>query len=169
VFSSRSTSTWVTIVSCVFAFVLSTRVVARLVVKSSVPWRPSGKLVSRRSATSASGASQRSPGPLAVRLGRRASGRTSAHVMMEPPTPLSSCDATRPMFGQPEVMGMSWPTGSRWPRRESLAGGFVGCPQSPSCPRGISASASSTSMLPWVLGRRARRRALPSMASSPGA
>jgi hypothetical protein len=112
---SRSASTWVTIVSCVFASVLSMRVDAKLVVKSSMPWRPLGKLANRRSATSASGDSRRSPGPFVVRLDCPASGRTSARVMMEPPIPSSSYSAMQPMFGWPDAMGVSWPTGSRWP------------------------------------------------------
>jgi hypothetical protein len=44
-----------------------------------------------------------------------------------------------------------------------------GCPRSPSHLGGIFVSASSTSTLPWGLNQRARRRTLPSMASSPGA
>jgi hypothetical protein len=55
VFSSRSASTWVTIVITVFAFVLSTRAIAKHVSNSSMAWRPLGKSVSWRSATSASG------------------------------------------------------------------------------------------------------------------
>jgi hypothetical protein len=166
---SRSASTWVMIVSCVFAFVLSTRVIAKLVVKSLMPWRPLGKSVSRRSATLALGASRRSSGPFAVRLGRRALGRTSTRVMVEPPIPLSSYSATRPMFRQPEVMGVSWPTGSQWPQKERLTGGSAGCPRNPSHPRRISVSASSTGTLPWGLSQRVRRHTLPSMASSLGA
>jgi hypothetical protein len=73
------------------------------------------------------------------------------------------------MFGQLEVMGASWLTGSRWLQRESLTGGSAGCPRGPSRPGGISVSASSTGMLPWDLSQRVRRRTLPSMASSPGA
>jgi hypothetical protein len=49
-----------------------------------------------------------------VRLGRRASGRTSARITMGPPILLGSGNVTRPMFGRPEVMGVSWLTGSRW-------------------------------------------------------
>jgi hypothetical protein len=166
---SRSASTWVMIVSCVFASVLTMRVVAKFVVKSSMPWRPSGKLANRRSATTASGASRRSPGPFVVRLGRRASGRTRRLASTVRPIPSSSCSVTQSMFGRPGAMGESWPTGSRWPQRESLVGGSGGCPRSPSHLGEISASASSTSSLPWGLGQRACRRTLPSMASSPGA
>jgi hypothetical protein len=128
-----------------------------------------GKLASRRSATSASGASRRSLGPFAMRPGHRTSGRTLVRVMMGPLIPWGSCSITRPMFRRLEVMGASWLTGSRWLRRESLAGDSVGCPRGPSRPGGISMSASSTGMLPWDLRQRVHRRTLPSMASSPGA
>jgi hypothetical protein len=111
-------------------------------------WRPLGKLVSQRSATSASGASRRSPGPFTARLGRRASSQTLVRVTMGPPIPWGSYSVMRPMFGQLEVMGASWLTGSRWLRRECLVGGSAGCPQGPSRPGGISASASSTGTLP---------------------
>jgi hypothetical protein len=109
---SRSALTWVTIVITVFAFMLFTRVVAEHVFKSSMAWRPLGKSVSQRSATSASEASRLSTGPFAVRPGRRASGRTSVRATMGPPIPWSSCSDTRPIFGQLEVMGVSWLTGS---------------------------------------------------------
>jgi hypothetical protein len=149
--SSRSASTWVTIVITVFAFVLSTQVGTEHVFKSSMAWRPLGKLVSQKSATSASGALRRLPLPFAVWPGRHASGQTSVHVTMEPLTLWGSCSSTRPIFGQLEVMGMSWLTGSRWLQRESLAGGFAGCPRGPSCPRGISMSTSSIGTHPWDL------------------
>jgi hypothetical protein len=74
VFSSRSALTWVTIVSRVFAFVLSMSVVTELVFESLMAWRPVGKSASRRSATSASGSLRRSSDPYAMRPGRRASG-----------------------------------------------------------------------------------------------
>jgi hypothetical protein len=125
---SRSASTWVTIVITVFASVLSTRVVAEHVFKSSMAWRPLGKSVSQRSATSASGASRRSPGPFIVLPSRRASIQTLVRVTMGPPIPWGSCSDTQPMFEQMEVMGASWLTGSQWLRRESLAGGSAGCP-----------------------------------------
>jgi hypothetical protein len=112
VFSSRSALIWVTIVITVFAFVLSTRTVAEHVFKSSMAWRPLGKLVSRRSATSASGALRHSPGPFAVRPGRRASGRISVCVTMGPLIPWGSYNNMRPIFRQLEVMGVSWLTGS---------------------------------------------------------
>jgi hypothetical protein len=120
-------------------------------------------------ATSASGASWRSPDPFAVRPGRRASSRTSGHVTLGPPIPWSSCSGMPPMFMQPEVMGVSWPTGFRWPQRESLAGGSAGCLRGPSHPGGISASASSTGTHLWDPSQRVRRRTSPLMALSPGA
>jgi hypothetical protein len=51
-------------------------------------------------------------------------------------------------FEQLEAMGASWQTGSRWLQRTSLGGGSGDCRRDPSHPGGISASASSTSMLP---------------------
>jgi hypothetical protein len=110
-FSSRSASTWVTIVITVFAFVLSTLAVAVHVFKSSMAWRPLER-VSRRSATSASGASQRSLGPFAARRGRLALGQILVRFTMGPPIPWSSYSNTRPVFGLLEAMGVSWPTGS---------------------------------------------------------
>jgi hypothetical protein len=67
-------------------------------------------------------------GPFAVWPSRRASSRTSVRVTMGPLIPWGSCSDTRPMFGQLEVMGASWLTGSLWLRRESLTGGSAGCP-----------------------------------------
>jgi hypothetical protein len=95
---SRSASTWATIVSCVFASVLTMRVVAKFVVKSLMAWRPSGKLANRRSAISALGASWRSPGPFVVRLGCRASGRTCRLASMDRQIPSSSCSTTQSTF-----------------------------------------------------------------------
>jgi hypothetical protein len=125
-FSSRSASTWVMIFITVFAFALSTRADAKHVFKSSMAWRPLGKSVSRRSATSALGASRRSSGPFAARPGRRASSQTSVRMTMGPPILWGSCSDTQPMFEQLEVMGASWLTGFRWPQRENLAGGSAG-------------------------------------------
>jgi hypothetical protein len=85
VFSSRSASTWVMIVITVFAVMLSTRAVAGHVFKFSMAWRPLGKSVSRRSATSASGASRRLPDPFAVQPGRRASSPMPGRVTTGPP------------------------------------------------------------------------------------
>jgi hypothetical protein len=165
---SRSTLTWVTIVITVFTFMLSTRVIAEHIFRSSMAWRPLGKSVSQRSATSASGASWHSPGPFAVWPGRRTSSRTSVRVTMGPSIPWGSCSDTRPMFEQLEVMGVSWLTGSRWLQRESLDGS-AGCPRGPSHPGGISVNASSIGTHPWDLRQRVHRRTLPSMAPSPGA
>jgi hypothetical protein len=131
-------------------------------------WRPLVKSVSRRSMTLASGASRRSPDPFTVRPDRRASSQTSGRVTMGPPTSRSSCSGTRPMFVQLEAMGVSWPTGFRWPQRESLAGGSAGCLRGPSHPGGIFVSASSTASHPWDPSHRVRRRTSPLMASSPG-
>jgi hypothetical protein len=111
VFSSRSASTWVTIVITVFAFVLSTRAVAENVSKSSMAWRPLAR-ASQRSAPSALGASRRSTGPFAVQHGRLASARILVRVTMGPPIPWSSYSDTRPVFGRLGAMGVSWPTGS---------------------------------------------------------
>jgi hypothetical protein len=111
VFSSRSASTWATIVITVFAFVLSTQVDAESVSKSSMAWRPLER-VSPRSATSALGASPRSPGPFVVRHGRLASGRVPVRVTMGLLIPWSSYSTTRPPFGRREAMGVSWPIGS---------------------------------------------------------
>jgi hypothetical protein len=72
---SRSASTWATIVSHVFTSVPTMRVIAKFVFKSSTPWKPLGKVVSRRAASSALGASQRSLSPFGIRLGRPVSGR----------------------------------------------------------------------------------------------
>jgi hypothetical protein len=159
----------VTIVITVFAFVLSTRAIAGHVFKFSMAWRPLGKPASRRSATSASGASRRSLDPFAVRPGRRASSQMSWRVTTGLPIPWSSCSGTRPIFAQLVAMGASWPTSFRWPQRESLAGGSVGCLQGPSHLGGISASASSTGTHPWDPSQRVRRPTSPLMASSHGA
>jgi hypothetical protein len=70
-----------------------------------------GRSASRRSVTSASGASRRLPDPFAMRPSHHASSQTSGRVMMGPLIPWSSCSGTRPMFVQLEVMGVSWPTG----------------------------------------------------------
>jgi hypothetical protein len=48
-------------------------------------------------------------------------------VMTGPLILWSSCSGMRPTFMWLEAMGMSWPTGFRWPQRENLAGGSVGC------------------------------------------
>jgi hypothetical protein len=111
VFSSRSASTWVTIVITIFTFVLSMRVVAEHVFKSSMAWRPLGR-VCQRSATSALGASRRSLDPFATRCGRLALGRILVRVTMGPPIPWSSYSNTQLVFGRLEAMGMSWLTGS---------------------------------------------------------
>jgi hypothetical protein len=79
VFSSRSASTWVTIVIIVFAFALSTQVVTENVFKSSMAWKPLER-VSQRPVTSASRASRRSPGHFAAQHGRLTSGRVSVCV-----------------------------------------------------------------------------------------
>jgi hypothetical protein len=58
----------VTIVITIFAFALSTRVIAENVFKSSMAWRPLER-VSQQSVTSALRASRCSPGPFAARRG----------------------------------------------------------------------------------------------------
>jgi hypothetical protein len=100
----------VTIVITVFAFVLSMHAIAVHLFKSLMAWRPLER-VSRRSATSASGALRRSPGPFVARHGRLASGRILVRVTMGPPISWSSYNNTRPVFERLEAMGVSWPTG----------------------------------------------------------
>jgi hypothetical protein len=110
VFSSRSASTWVTIVITVFVVVLSTRAVVEHVFKFSMAWRPLGKSASQRSVTSALGASRRSLDPFAVRPGRRASSQTSWRVTTGPPIPWSSLAVRR-------QCSCSW---RRWERHGKL-------------------------------------------------
>jgi hypothetical protein len=106
-------------------------------------------LANRRSATLASRASWRSPGPFVMRLGCRASGRTCRLASMDRQISSSSCSTTQLTFRWSEAMGASFTTSSRWPRRENLTGGSRGCPRSPFHLGEASASASSTNSLPW--------------------
>jgi hypothetical protein len=55
------------------------------------PITSTNKTLGKRSATSASGASRRSPGPFTARPGCRTLGRTLVHIMMEPPISWGSC------------------------------------------------------------------------------
>jgi hypothetical protein len=164
--SSRSASTWVTIASHVFTSMPTMRVVAKFVFMFSMPWRPSDKLASRWIVSSALGASQRSSGPLVVRLGRLASGRRRRLTSTDHLIPSSSYSTTQSPSGRPEATGASWPTSSRWLQRESLAGGSGSCPRSPSCLGEVSTSSSSTSSLPWGQSPRVRRGSRLSAASS---
>jgi hypothetical protein len=100
--------------------------------------------------------------------GRGTSGRSRLPASMDHLIPSTFCGSTPLPFEQLEAMGASWQTGSRWLQRTSLSGGSGVCWWDPSCPRGISMSASSTSTLRWGRSQRARRRSLPSVASSPG-
>jgi hypothetical protein len=101
----------VTIIITVFAFALSTQVIAENVFKSSMAWRPLER-VSHCLATSALRASWRSPGRFAAQHGRLTSGWISVRVTTEPSIPWSSYSNMRLVFGQLEVMGASWPVGS---------------------------------------------------------
>jgi hypothetical protein len=73
---SRFASTWLTIVSHVFASVLTMSIIAKFVFKSLMPWKPLGKVACQRAGSPALWASQHSWSPSGVLLGRFASGRT---------------------------------------------------------------------------------------------
>jgi hypothetical protein len=114
------------------------------------------------------GASRCSPCPFVERLGHRASGQTRRLASMDHRISSGSCSNMPSPFMRLEVTSASWQSGSRWLQRTSPGGGSWVCLRDPSCPREISASASSTSTLPWGRSPRARRRFPLLVASSLG-
>jgi hypothetical protein len=124
-------------------------------------------VVSRWAASPTSGASQHSPSPFVMRSGRLTLGWIRQLALTDRLIPSSSCSATQSPFGRPEAIGASWETGSRWLQRESLTGGSGSYLRDPFCLGEVSASASSTIMLPWGWSPRAHRSSLLLVASSP--
>jgi hypothetical protein len=103
------------------------------------------------------GGSQCSQSPFNMWLGFSASGWTRQLDSTDLLILSSSCNSTQSPSGRLEAMGASWPTGSQWLQKESLADGSGGCPWSPSRLGGVSASASSTNSLLWGQSLRTHR------------
>jgi hypothetical protein len=158
----------VTIVLCVLACAPTSRPVVKGVFNSLQPWRPWDKVESQWAVTIDLGALKRFLSPFDVWTGHGTSGQSRPPASTDHQIPSSSCGSTLSPFEQLEAMGASWQTGSQWLQRTSLGGGSGVCRQDPSRPGEISASASSTSMLPWGWSPRARRRSPLLMVSSPG-
>jgi hypothetical protein len=169
VFSSTSDSTWVMIILSVFAYALTSRPTVKVIFHSLRPWRPWGKVECQRVVSTALGASKCFPSPFGMWTGRGILGRSRPPASMDQRIPSSTCGSTLSTFEQLEATDASWQTGSRWLERTSLSGGSGDCRRDLSRPRGISANACSTSTLPWGWSQRARRHALPSVASPQGA
>jgi hypothetical protein len=142
---------------------------AKVVFNSLRPWRLWGRVECRRVESTALGALKRFPSPFGMWTGRGTSVQPLPPASMGCQIPFSFCGSTLSPFMQLEAMVVSWRIGSRWLQRTSPDGGSWVCRQGPYHPGVISASASSTSTLPWGRSQRARRRTLPSMASSQGA
>jgi hypothetical protein len=158
----------VTIIPSIFAFAPTSRPVVKVAFSSLRPWRSWDKVEHRRAVLTISGALKRFLSPFSMWTGRGTSGQSRPPASTDHPIPSSSCGSTLSPFEQLEVMGTSWRTGSRWLQRTSLGGGSGVCRRDPPRPGGISASASSTSTLPWGQSQRASRHSLPSIASSQG-